>query len=560
MNHLILVLLAALAALPACRSVTHLPAASTAAPRSVGIGASLAAAEAATRRGLVSSQDRDAYAAAISEVVAHYSEPSTAQVSRDQPGALSLPGADNSLISASLVTSTGVPGQSGELRIWQFDVQTPAGLRVDALAPAPEPAKRQFGRQITREGVGVPMVAVWNWTEERARTEPFLRETGFATPVTVTLDFAPAKAARTRVRLVVSDPRTTERVTLAGRRHPLAADFSAVGEWLYAQALARKSAMPGLKAMMNVGANLDKIGLIALEPPSSDRIPVVLVHGLMSNPFTWHTVLNELSADPVLHRSYQVFAFRYPSGVPVSYSSRRLRDDLATLDRSLRAAGNRRADRMVVIGHSMGGLLAKAQVVDTGDRLWRALFDAPRDKVNLTEAQKAMIAPYIEFSANPSIERVVFMNTPHRGSQLAQGVLGAFGRGLIRLPFQVMGPAFDILRNDDEVDPAIRHLARRGVPSSIQNLSPTSFFVRASNELPFRPGLHRHSVIGNKEGRPLDDPKCSDGVVPYSSAHLAGVESELVVPGDHSSFHTAPAIAELRRILLLHLAKEPSRR
>jgi pimeloyl-ACP methyl ester carboxylesterase len=557
MNHRFLLVVAALV-LPACRSVTPAPsAADESAARPPGLGASLASAEAAARRGLASPQDKQVYAAAISEIVAHFSEPDLPTGSRNQPGTLALPGADPSRIATTIITQYGVPGRSGGLSFFDLEVSSPAGLRWETLVPAPQPEKRQFGRQITRDGVGLPMVAVWNWSEERTRTEPFLREIGYATPVTVTVDFAPSRPGATRARLVVSDPRTTESVTIAGRRHPLAADFSAVGEWLYARAVEEKSIMPGLKAMMHVGANLDKMGLIALEPPSADRIPVVLVHGLMSNPFTWHTVLNELGADPAIRRSFQFFAFRYPSGVPVAYSSRRLRDDLATLDRSLRAAGNRRADRMVVIGHSMGGLLAKAQVVDTGDRLWRALFDAPRAEVELTDAQKEMIAPYIEFSANPNIERVVFMNTPHRGSQLALGFVGAVGRGLIRLPSQVMGPAFDILRSDEQVDPAVRHLARRGVPSSIQNLSPTSFFVRASNELPFRQGLHKHSVIGNKDGRPPDDPKCSDGVVPYSSAHLAPVESELVVPGDHSSFHTPPAIAELRRILLAHLKHDP---
>ena len=42
----------------------------------------------------------------------------------------------------------------------------------------------------------------------------------------------------------------------------------------------------------------------------------------------------------------------------------------------------------------------------------------------------------------------------------------------------------------------------------------------------------------------------SDGVVPYHSAHLDGVASELVVPSDHSVQKSQDAIREVRRILL----------
>jgi hypothetical protein len=77
------------------------------------------------------------------------------------------------------------------------------------------------------------------------------------------------------------------------------------------------------------------------------------------------------------------------------------------------------------------------------------------------------------------------------------------------------------------------------------------------------PGVHYHSIIGQA---PAGDPlrqvgyvlgqtdRRSDGVVPYSSAHISGVESELVVEADHSNVHRHPlAVLEVRRILLEHL-------
>jgi hypothetical protein len=43
-------------------------------------------------------------------------------------------------------------------------------------------------------------------------------------------------------------------------------------------------------------------------------------------------------------------------------------------------------------------------------------------------------------------------------------------------------------------------------------------------------------------------------VVAYWSSHLAGAQSELIVPGPHGLFALPQTIAELKRILRLHLA------
>lgn len=99
----------------------------------------------------------------------------------------------------------------------------------------------------------------------------------------------------------------------------------------------------------------------------------------------------------------------------------------------------------------------------------------------------------------------------------------------------------------------VKSLLKKGIPSSIENLSPKSRFVKESMLLPLKPGLHVHTIAGNKDGRSLTDPKCSDGVVPYSSAHLDGVESELVIHSNHGAHERPEGIAEMRRILLRHL-------
>jgi len=63
--------------------------------------------------------------------------------------------------------------------------------------------------------------------------------------------------------------------------------------------------------------------------------------------------------------------------------------------------------------------------------------------------------------------------------------------------------------------------------------------------------LH-HSIIGNR-GRPEPLPESSDGIVGYWSSHMTKAQSEVIVPGPHGLVSYPETIAELKRILRLHL-------
>jgi hypothetical protein len=92
------------------------------------------------------------------------------------------------------------------------------------------------------------------------------------------------------------------------------------------------------------------------------------------------------------------------------------------------------------------------------------------------------------------------------------------------------------------------------LPTSIHGLSPSSRFQQALDRT--RPPVPTHSIIGDR-GRG-DGPAGSDGVVPYTSSHLASAESELVVPRGHGGIAHPRAVAELKRIIRLTLAEIPS--
>ena len=62
-----------------------------------------------------------------------------------------------------------------------------------------------------------------------------------------------------------------------------------------------------------------------------------------------------------------------------------------------------------------------------------------------------------------------------------------------------------------------------------------------------------HSIIAVKGGGPVE--QGNDGVVEYKSAHIDGVESELVVNSGHSAQGNPHTVEEVRRILLLQAAE-----
>ena len=83
-------------------------------------------------------------------------------------------------------------------------------------------------------------------------------------------------------------------------------------------------------------------------------------------------MIETLAADPAIDGGFQFWTFGYSTGNPIPYSAYLLRRDLDEARRRLDPGKTDPAfDRMVLIGHSMGGLLCKMIAVDSGDRLWR---------------------------------------------------------------------------------------------------------------------------------------------------------------------------------------------
>jgi pimeloyl-ACP methyl ester carboxylesterase len=299
----------------------------------------------------------------------------------------------------------------------------------------------------------------------------------------------------------------------------------------------------------NQGDGLD--GLHMREPFQPEKIPVVFVHGLASGPLTWAQLENDLRAQPAIFNRFQFWFFRYDTGNPFLASAARLRHQLIALRQTYDPArSNPNLSRMVVIGHSMGGLLAKMQVTYSGDMIWQAAATQPFNTIVTDATTHERLAASFFFQPSPDITRVIYIATPHRGSSEASRCVGRVSSALIQEPPEWTERHAQLVRDNPD---AFRDELRRKIPNSVDLLEPGSLILQATDRLPYRYGVSLHTILGDDGWSLIQGP--SDGVVAVSSARLGGGQSELVVDAKHTDVQRVPpTVHEVICILTQHVA------
>jgi hypothetical protein len=402
-----------------------------------------------------------------------------------------------------------------------------------------------------RFGFGLAMVGFRKNTHIQP-ADRFFPKVGTSRTVTALMRFEPAAPeARTgRVaRLYFYDAMRVETVDLNGVQVPLAADFTAPFGLLISRTLLKDI---GLSQTFTSETWLDEAGFYMTEPFDPHRIPIITVHGLLSSPITWINLQNDLMDDPTIRQHYQIWHFFYPAGLPILVSAQMFREKLEELytffDPQAQFPALRHA---VVVAHSMGGILTKTVVADSGDQLWERTFQKPPTELELSAALREQLDRLLRFRRAPFVTRVVFIAVPHRGSLLAESFAGRLGRMLIAVPAAVLTPV-RLLREQvgAALSPDVKEALQED-PTSIKGLSPQNPMIQALAGVAVDKGVPFHSIIGDR-GLGGGD-QSSDGVVPYKSAHLEGAVSELIVPSDHAATAHPFTVLEVKRILKLHL-------
>jgi pimeloyl-ACP methyl ester carboxylesterase len=406
----------------------------------------------------------------------------------------------------------------------------------DRLEPADHYSVRGLNHYRT-DGIGVPMIG-FRENRGRERIERWYPPEGITRAVTaVTI---PRSSGSVEVRLI--DRTHSETVAISGKRHQLAADFSAP----FTSLLEETGSLLAYGFTSPLRSKADRAPSFALmEPYDPRKTPLIMIHGLLSTPLAWSELTNELWSVPEIRRRYQIWHYLYPTNPPALYSARVMRGKLDELRDYLDPDGDDPAMlRSVVIGHSMGGLLAKSLAVEPKDAFWDAVFSRPFGSLEVTAAERATLREAFFWKPRGNVDRLIFCSVPFRGSRLANSWIGKIGNAIV-----APSPEFqEFFREIERKNPGVIQpdyaALTQGKITSVVTLSPAQRSMEIFDQLRVTKGTSIHTIIGRM-----------DSVVKPSSASVVGAESSIEVNAGHGSFHHPLAVKEIIRILKLPSAR-----
>jgi len=419
-------------------------------------------------------------------------------------------------------------------------------------------------------GLGVPLVGVRRPNPKKAALDRYYPKL-LAFPVTAFLrverltgtwqptrqasassDESSVKPPPLRCILELHDPLNSSDLTIADRRIPLETDLSTPLAYMLELPSLRSKKIVKLGFTDPTEAEATK-GIYMLEPYQAHKIPVIMAHGLLSSPMTWMEQFNDLRAMPEVRERYQFWFYLYPTGKPFWASATSFRQDLNDLLQVIDPTGSNPAmQRMVLVGHSMGGLVSMLQTLDSEDHLWRMVSDKPFEQLKADPEVKQRLASMLFFRPNPNVAHVITIGTPHHGSDFANDTTRWLSHKLVDMPNKLVQTRQQLLTDNPDV---VKNTELFTITTSIDSLAPENPIFRAMERMPRAAHVKYHNIIGLAPTSGIFGKfsKGSDGVVTFDSARIEDVDSELVIEADHTHVHRHPrAILEVRRILLEH--------
>ena len=484
-------------------------------------------------------------------------------------GALRIVAADGGLRPGQIMTiNTGE--QEFDIRVdirgrWRVD-------EIERFEFASDYEVNGLANNFHTYGLGVPLIAVRKTAATEQVTEQFYPP-NLTFPITAFLHVSPHHPHLEKVAgcdecdtvrgcvLALYDPLETTLIADGPRNVaiPLESDLSVpLAYFLNQPAFAQGDLKNNIAYLgfLNPNAGRKVQGLYMLEPYDPNKIPVVFVHGLASSPVTWTNMYNDLRAEPEVGRNYQFWFYFYPTGQPFWVSATQLRMDLANALRDLDPNHTApQLDEMVLVGHSMGGLLSKLQIIESGDDYWRLVSDRPPEELQGDDETRKALLSALYFQPSPSIKRVVTIGTPHRGSNFANPLTRTFTRIVSDMPRRFVDTKWQLVRENPDY---FTNTDLITMDTGVDSLVPDSPMLPLMLQSPRASWVKHHNIVGDVAEekdflRRIADEQ-GDGVVSLASARIPDAASEVVVPAAHTAIHQHPkAIREVQRILREHL-------
>ena len=397
------------------------------------------------------------------------------------------------------------------------------------------------------QGLGVPLMVV-----KKPRPRDDVRPEMFFPPLwkfaaTAVARFADDGSGRLVVELV--DPVENDFAFVAGSERPLAKDLTTPMIHLLSKSGYRDKSRRGLIIPNRMA---DEEGVMLTHPYRTGKIPFVLIHGMGCSPRIMADIACAVHADPILRSRYQVMIVYYTTGDT-------LLQDSAVIRRAFRAMRanydpnhlDAAWDHSVVLGHSLGGPIARILTSYSDNYYEQAIFTRPWDQIVLSEAMRQAGEEAIFFEPIPEIERVIYVAATMKGSRIADQAEARALSLVIPRRRQLQEFYDEIVKFNGKE--ALQPSYRDRPPSSIDNQSPESPFLAAMQQLRQTPGLNSHSIQANWFPF-LPTHLMTDGLVSYDSSYIPEASSRLVLDWqDHFCTHDPLTLAEIKRILFEHL-------
>jgi pimeloyl-ACP methyl ester carboxylesterase len=345
--------------------------------------------------------------------------------------------------------------------------------------------------------------------------------------------------------LVIANPLSISDVRFGGVRVSLSLDTSAPYAYGIRRTKLPRLAVWGLLGGSEVGR---RAGVYLLEDYDPAKRPIVMIHGLGSSPLAWAKLTNAIWAEPELRAHFQIWHVVYQTSAPLLVTRLRIASYLdeawAVLDPE---ANDTARQGMVLVGHSMGGVIARLLSADSKTVLWDAAFESTLDKLNGNLADKGLAKRIFTFDHYPGVSTTIFLASPHGGSPSADAWFGRLARILIGRRTTEMQSLKRLARaNPLAVHEELRVAYQQADVNSISTLQSSQPVSRAGAVLLPSQGIFYHVISGVLPNRY----PATDGSVPLTSTILPGATSTLIVHSGHDVYDNDEAIAEVTRILI----------
>ncbi|GLQ45119.1 alpha/beta hydrolase [Dyella lipolytica] len=416
------------------------------------------------------------------------------------------------------------------------------------LEPADQvPMEALNGVRYQHSGFGVALVAFALPCSDRPICHLYPPE-GVFRPVTMWLEAPADPKHHDDTPVLVLQNTVLQPEHVAGSNHyALAEDRSAP----YAQLLERSRLKRLAWWGMIGGAELGKrSGLFLLDDYDPNKTPIIMIHGLGSSPVIWARLSNAIMGDPELHRRYQIWHIVYQSNAPLLVERYRVQHYIDGAWAILDPDGHAHARQgVVLIGHSMGGVIARLLCAQSTPAVWDAAFSVPVENLHADATDLTALRRVFQFKPYPGVDEIIFMAAPQRGSPSAEGLLGRLV-GLLawRNIEELAGFARIAVENPKAIQPVVLSMLQTGRITSITSLRPDEPVTLADEKLMPAAGVRYDTIAGVLPG--VKPP--GDGYVPLSSALLPGSTTTLIIHSNHQVPMKPEAIADALKILREH--------